>query len=116
MIPTPGNVGKFLHRGSVERVQHRGSKENYAYLLLSIAHYNESYAMEARTIMLIHYWVSSTVMIFRTRDEKCLHHGSVESVLYHGSMDNFTNPLLCIENHNDSNIEKRGEVPTLWKC
>ena len=55
-------------------------------------------------------------MILRTRDEKCLHHGSAESVLYHGSMDDFANPLLCIEYHNDSYIGKRGEVPTLRKC
>ena len=53
MIPTPGSVGKFPHRGSVERVLHHESIENCAYPLLSIKHYNESYTMEARTIMLI---------------------------------------------------------------
>ena len=72
--------------------------------------------MEARTIMLIRYWVSSTIMILRTTDEKCLDRGSAESVLYHGSVDDFANSLLCIEHHNDSYIGKRGEVPTSWKC
>ena len=116
MIPTPGSVGKFLHRGSVERVLHHGGIENCAYPLLSIEHYNESYAMEARTIMLIRYWVSSTIMILRTRDEKCLHNGSAESVLYNGSMDDFVNSLLCIKHHNDSYTGKRGDVLTPWKC
>ena len=116
MIPTPGIVGKFLHRGSVERVVHQLSIENCAYLLLCIEHYHESYVMEARTIMLIRYWVSNTIMILRTRDKKCLHYGSVESVLYHGSINDFANPLLCIEHHNDSCTGKRGEVLTPWKC
>ena len=100
----------------MERVLHHVSIENCAYTLSSIEHYNESYAMEARTIMLIRYWVSSTIMILRTRDEKCLRHLSVESVLYQGSMDDFANPLLCIEHHNDSYTEKHGEFLTPWKC
>ena len=115
-IPTPGSMGKFLYRGSVEKVLHHGREEDSAYPLLSIEHYNESYAMETRTIMLIRYWVLSTIMILRTRDEKCLHHGSVESVLHEGSMDNFANPLLCNDHHNDSYTGKRGEVLTPWKC
>ena len=32
--------------------------------------------------------------------EKFLHHGSVERVLYRGSMDNCADPLLGIEHHN----------------
>ena len=116
MNPTPGSVGKFLHRGSVERVLHHVSIENFAYPLWSIEHYNKSYAMEVRTIMLIRYWVLSTIMIVRKRYEKCLHHGSAENVLYQGSMDDFANPLLCIEHHNDSYTGKHGEVPISWKC
>ena len=54
MNPIAGNVGKFLHRGS---------KKDCAYPLLSIEHQNDSYATEARAIMLIRYWVSSTIMI-----------------------------------------------------
>ena len=46
MIPTPGSVGKFQHRGSVERVLHCGSVEDCAYTLLGIEHHNDSYAME----------------------------------------------------------------------
>ena len=62
---------KFLHRGSVERVLHRGSKEDYTDLLLGIKHHNNSYAkevwkgsytMEAQKIGLIRYWVSSTII------------------------------------------------------
>ena len=116
MIPTLGSVGKFLHRGSVDRVLHHGSIENCAYPLLSIDHYNESFAMKARTIIPIRYWVSSSIMILRTRDETCLHHGSAESVLYHGSMDDLANPLWYIKHHNDFYTGKCGEVPTSWKC
>ena len=46
MIPTPGRVGKFLHRGSVARVLHCGSIEDCAYPLLGIEQHNDSYAME----------------------------------------------------------------------
>ena len=86
--------------------------------------------------------------------EKFLHRGSVEKVLYSGSMDDCADPLLGIEHHNDpypvvawrssyivgvwkgsfpveawtimlirwvlstiiDSWNKRGEVPTLWKC
>ena len=41
-------------------------------------------------------------MIPGTRDEKCLHHGRAERVLYHGSMDNCVDPLFGTEHHNDS--------------
>ena len=47
MIPTPGSVGKFQHRGSVESVLHRGSIQDCAYPLLGIKHHNDSYAMDA---------------------------------------------------------------------
>ena len=72
---------KFLHHGSVERVLHCGSIEDYVDPLLGIKHHNDSYAMvawrssyivevfkgsntmKAWTIVLIHCWVSSTIMI-----------------------------------------------------
>ena len=62
MIPTPGRVGKFLHRGSVARVLHCGSIEDCANLLLGIKHHNE--------------------FLRRGSMEKFLHCGSVERVLY----------------------------------
>ena len=40
----------------------------------------------------------------RTRKDKFLHRGSVEMVLYHGSMDDCANLLLGIEHHNDSYV------------
>ena len=81
MIHTSGSVGKFLHCGSVERVLHHGSIEDCAYPLLVVEHHNDSFALkawrssytvevwrgsyvvEAGTIVLIHFWVSSTKMI-----------------------------------------------------
>ena len=81
MIPAPGSVGKFLRRGSVEKVLHHGGVEDCAYRLLGIEHHNDSftleawrssyivevwkgsYALEAWTIVLIHFWVSSTIRI-----------------------------------------------------
>ena len=36
-------------------------------------------------------------MTHRTREE---YHGSVEKVLYHGSMDDYVDPLLGIKHHN----------------
>ena len=39
-------MGKFLHRGSVQRVLHRGSIEDCVDLLLGIEHYNDSYVVE----------------------------------------------------------------------
>ena len=38
----------------------------------------------------------------KTREEKFLHCGSVERVLYCGSMDDYADPLLGIKHHNDS--------------
>ena len=38
----------------------------------------------------------------RTREEKFLSRGSVERVLYHGSIDDCADLLLGIKNHNDS--------------
>ena len=70
---------KFLHHGSVEG----------------------SYTVEAWKILLIHCWVSSTIMIPRTREEKFLHRGSVERVLHRGSIEDCVDPLLGIEHHND---------------
>ena len=111
---------KFLRSGSVDSVQYRGSKDNYTDPLLGIEHHNDSYAVEAwrsfytmvvwrgssteeaGTIMLILYWVLSTIMILRTSAVKLLHQGSVENVLYHVSMDDCADLLLGIEHHNDS--------------
>ena len=84
---------KFLHHGSVEG----------------------SYTVEAWKILLIHCWVSSTIMIPRTREEKFLHRGSVERVLHRGSIEDYVDLLLGIKHHNNSQ-KKRGDVPTLWKC
>ena len=113
---------KFLHHGSVERVLHRGSIEDCTYLSLGIKNHNDSYAgkkwrssytgevwkgsytAEPSTIILIHYWVSCTIIIPGTRVEKFLHRGIAERVLYRGSMDDCANPLLGIEHHNDSNV------------
>ena len=62
---------KFLHRVSMQRVLHRGSIEDCADPLLGINHRNDSYAvvawrtsytMEAKNIVLIRCWVSSTVI------------------------------------------------------
>ena len=71
---------KFLHCGSVERVLYQGSMDDYADPLLGIEHHNDSYAvevwgssytmdvrkgtniMEAWMIVLIHFWVSSTII------------------------------------------------------
>nr|POE76416.1 hypothetical protein CFP56_19863 [Quercus suber] len=113
---------KFLHRKSVEKVLYCGSMEDCADLLLGIEHHNDSYVVEAWrssytmevwkgsniveawTIVLIHFLVSITIMTPRTREEKFLHIGSVEKVLYFGSMDDCADPLLGIEHHNDSYI------------
>ena len=54
--------------------------------------------------MLIRCWVSSTIMIPRTIEEKFLHYGSVERVLYHGSMDDCADSLFGIEHQNDSYV------------
>ena len=123
-----GSVEKFLHRGSVERVLHHGSLEDCVDSLLGIEHHNDSYVveawrnsyavevwkgsytMEAWTIMLIHCWVSSTIMTPRTREEKFLCRGSVERVLYHGSIEDCVDSLLGIEHHNDSYVVEA------WRC
>ena len=119
MIPRTRDE-KFLHHGSARRVLHRGSIEDSAYTLLGIVHHNDSYivkrwrsshtvsewkrsyAMETWTIMLIRCWVSSTIMILGIREEKFLHHGSAERVLYRRSMDDCANPLFGIKHHKDS--------------
>ena len=71
---------KFLHCGSVERVLYCGTMDDCADPLLGIEHHNDScamevwrssytmevwkgsYTVEAWTIVLIHYWVSSTII------------------------------------------------------
>ena len=40
----------------------------------------------------------------RTREEKFLHHGSVEKILYRGSIEDCADLLLGIKHHNDSYI------------
>jgi len=54
-------------------------------------------------------------LISRTSEEKFQHHGSVEKDLHHGSVEDYADPLLDIKDHKDSS-NKRGEVPTPWKC
>ena len=54
-------------------------------------------------------------MIPRTREEKLLHHGSVEMVQHRRSIKDYADPLLGIKHHNDSE-NKRGKVPTPWMC
>ena len=77
---------KFLYRGSVERVLCHGSIEDCADPLLCINHHNDSqdkrgevptlkvwkvsYDVEEKTIVLILCWISSTITIPRTREEK----------------------------------------------
>ena len=61
-----------------------------------------SYTMEAMKIMLICFWVSSSIMIPRTREEKFLHGGRLERVLRHGSIEDCVDPLLCIKHQNES--------------
>ena len=58
--------------------------------------------MEAKKIVLIYCWVSSTITIPRTREVKFQHRGSVEKVLYRRSVDDCANPLLGIKLHNNS--------------
>ena len=60
--------------------------------------------METWKIVLICFWVPSTIMTPRTREEKFLHCGSVEKVLYCGSMDDCADPVLGIEHHNNSYV------------
>ena len=103
---------KFLHLGSVERVQHRGSIEDFVDLLLGIEHHNNSYTgevwkgsytVEAQKIRLIRCWVLSTLMIPGRRDKKLVHRGTAKRFLFFGSMDDCANPLLGIDHHNDFN-------------
>ena len=41
-------------------------------------------------------------MIPRIKEEKFQHHGTVEMVLRHGSIDDCADPLFNIKHHNDS--------------
>ena len=69
-----------------------------------------SYTVEAWVIVLIRCWVSSTIMTPRTREEKFLHHESVERVLYLGSIEDYANPLSGIKHYNDSYTVEA------WQC
>ena len=71
---------KFLYRGSVERVLHCGSMDDYTDLLFGIEHHNRLLEQERRS--------SNTV----------------EMVLCRGSMDDCADLLLGIEHHNDSYV------------
>ena len=42
-------------------------------------------------------------MILLRGDKKFLHRGTVKRFLFFGSMDDFVNPLLGIDHHNDYN-------------
>ena len=66
--------------------------------------WRSSYIVEVWKIVLIRCWVSSTIMTPRTREEKFLHHGSVEKILYRGSIEDCADLLLGIKHHNDSYI------------
>ena len=74
-------MGKFLHRGGLERVLHRRSMDDCANLLLGIEHHNDSYAVKA--------WRSSYT-------------AEVRMSPYYGCIEDCTDPLLGIEHHNDS--------------
>ena len=105
----------------MERVLHCGVVEDYAYLLLCFVHqidsyfvknwrssyivdvWKGSYTLEAWTIMLIHCWVSSTLMIPGRRDKKFLHRGTAKRFLFFESMDDYANSLLGIDHHNNYN-------------
>nr|POE76415.1 hypothetical protein CFP56_19862 [Quercus suber] len=125
---------KFLHHGSVERVLHCGNMDDCFDPLLGIKHHNDSYAVEAWrssytvevwkrsyiveawTIVLIHCLVSITIMTPKTREEKFLHLGNVERVLYCGSMDDSADPLLGIKHHNDFYVvETCSYTIEVWK-
>ena len=74
-------LDKFLHCGSVERVLCRGSMDYCADPFFGIKHHNDSFALEVRRssypmevwrgsyvvealmVVLIHFWVSSTIRI-----------------------------------------------------
>ena len=124
---------KFLQHGTVDRVHYRGSMDDCTDLLLGTEHHNDSYTteawrssyskeewrgssiVEARSIILVFYWVSSITMIHGIRDEKFLQQGRAENVQYHVSRDDCADPLLGIEHHNESYTRKRGEVLTPQK-
>nr|POE76421.1 hypothetical protein CFP56_19868 [Quercus suber] len=118
MTPRAGEE-KFLDRGSLERVLQCGSMDDCADPLLGIKHHNDTYVViawshsytvevwkwsnieDACTIVLIHFLVSITIMTPRTREEKFLHHGCVEKVIYRGGMGDCSDPLLGIKHNND---------------
>ena len=54
-------------------------------------------------------------MIPRIREEKFQHRGSVKRILRRGSIEDCAYLLLGIQHHNHLE-NKRGEVPTPWKC
>ena len=58
-----------------------------------------SYVMEAKKIV---DWVSTNIMISRTREEKFLHRESVDRALCSGSIKHCADSLLGIKRHNDS--------------
>ena len=58
--------------------------------------------MGVSKIVLICCWVSSIIMIPRTREEKFLHYGNVVRVQSHGSIEDCADPLSGIKHHNDS--------------
>ena len=58
--------------------------------------------MEAKNIVLIHCWVSNTIMTPRRKDEKFLNRGSVESFLHCGSIEDYADLLSCIKHNIDS--------------
>ena len=58
--------------------------------------------MEAKNIVLIHCWVSSTIMTPRRKDEKFLNCGSVESFLYCGSIEDYADLVSGIKHNIDS--------------
>ena len=90
-----GSVGKFLHRGNVERVLHHGSMDDCANPLLGIKHHNDSCTVEAwRSPYTVEVWKGSYTMEVWT----------IVHIRYWVSS-------TIIDSWN-----KRGEVPTPWKC
>nr|POF09732.1 hypothetical protein CFP56_21371 [Quercus suber] len=89
------SVEKFLHYGSVERVLYSGSMDDCANPLLGIKHHNDSYPVVVwRSSYTMEVWKRSYIVEAWT--------------------------IVLIRCWVSSTIidswNKRGEVPTLWKC
>ena len=68
-----------------------------------------------RRLCLSFIWISSTIVIPRTREEKFLLGRNVEKVKHRRSIKDCANPSLGIKHPNDSK-NSRGEVRIPWMC